>query len=113
MLYWVVSTGFEDVVEAEDVALDIGIGVFDAVAHSGLGCEVDDDVELVLLEQAVHQFTVSDAALYKRPRIARITRMQLFEFPEAVFLQGDIVIVVHVVNANNSGSVQVFEQTLH
>ena len=106
-------TGFEDVVEAEDVALDVGIGVVDAVAHSGLGGDVDHDIELVLLEQLIDKLLIGNAAFYKRPRIARITRMQLFESVEAVFLQGDIVIVVHVVNANNSGSVQVFEQTLH
>ena len=46
----VMPAGFEDVVEAEDVALDVGVGVVDGVADAGLGGEVDDNIELVLLE---------------------------------------------------------------
>ena len=38
------AAGFEDVVEADEVGLDIGIGVGDAIAHTSLGCEVDNDL---------------------------------------------------------------------
>ena len=50
MLDGMMTAGFEDVVEPYDVALDIDIGVLDAVAYSCLGCEVDDDVEVIFLE---------------------------------------------------------------
>ena len=39
----ILPAGFEDIVKAEDIGLDIGIGVFEAVPHAGLGGEVDDD----------------------------------------------------------------------
>ena len=59
----VAATGFEDVVEAHDVALDVGVGVLDAVAHACLGCKVDHDVEVVLLEEAVDERLVGEVSL--------------------------------------------------
>ena len=41
------AAGLEDVVEADDVGLDVGIGVGDAIANTGLSSEVDNDVELL------------------------------------------------------------------
>ena len=48
-----VSACFQDVVESDEVALDVGIRVRDGIADAGLGGEVHDDGEVVLLEQAV------------------------------------------------------------
>ena len=68
MLYGVVAAGFKDVIEPDEVALYIRIGVGDAIAHTGLGSEVDNDVELVLLKQPVDRGLVGNIALDKSPK---------------------------------------------
>ena len=65
MLNGVVAAGLEDVVEANEVALDVGIGVGDAIADARLGSEVYHDVELVLIEEFVNQRFVSNVALHE------------------------------------------------
>lgn len=60
--------GFEDIVEADDVALDVGIGVLYTVAHSGLGGEVDDDIKTMLGKESVDKGFVGKVALYKVER---------------------------------------------
>ena len=42
--------GLEDVGEGDDVALDIGVRILEAVADAGLGREMDDPVEAMLRE---------------------------------------------------------------
>ena len=65
MLNGVVAAGLEDVVEANEVALDVGIGVGYAIADARLGSEVYHDVELVLIEEFVNQRFVGNVALDK------------------------------------------------
>ena len=42
VLYLVVAAAFEDVYEADQVAVDVGVRILDRVADTGLGGEVDD-----------------------------------------------------------------------
>jgi len=49
----VVAAGLEDVGKAYDVALDVGVGVCEGVAHTGLGCEVADAAGFVLGENTI------------------------------------------------------------
>lgn len=48
-----VAALLEDVDESVDVAADVGAGIFDGVAHTGLGGEIDDDIGLLGGEEAV------------------------------------------------------------
>ena len=63
VLHWMMPTGFEDVVETNDVAFDIGVGVLDAVAHAGLGGEIDYNVEVILFEESIDEGFVGDGTL--------------------------------------------------
>ena len=54
MFHFVVAAGLKDVVEPYEVALDIGIGIGDAVAHASLGGQVDDYGYLVFSEDCLH-----------------------------------------------------------
>lgn len=56
------AAGFEDVVEADEVGLDVSIGVGDAIADAGLGCEVDYNLRMVFGEDAVDEGAVGDVA---------------------------------------------------
>jgi len=61
------AAGFEDVVKADDVGLDVGIGVVDAIADASLSGEVDDDVEMMLGKEGVDEGAVSDGAADEGP----------------------------------------------
>ena len=68
MFHGIVATGLEDVIEAYHVALDIGIGVLDAITDACLGCEVDHDIELILGKERIDGGFVGDIAFYKVER---------------------------------------------
>ncbi len=72
-----VSAALEDVQKADDVGIDILVGVVEGVAHAGLGGQVYDPVEAAFLEKAFHRRPVFQlhadkaefrifAALYRR-----------------------------------------------
>ena len=102
VLHGMVSARLQDVVEAHDVALDIDIGVVDAVAHPRLRGQVDHNVGLILLEEAAHQLAVGNAALDGHVVYAR--RFGTRQLPQAVLLERRIVIVVEIINAHNRPS---------
>ena len=105
-----VAAGFEDVVEAYHVRLDIGIGVLNAVAHAGLCREVYHNGRPILREQSVYGSPVGDIPLDERPRTIRVCRA---DFSQAVFLQCYIVVVVHVVYADDGGTRHILQQPHH
>lgn len=92
----VVAAGLEDVVEAHEVALDVGIGVGDAVAHACLCGEVDDDAWLVLLEDAVDGLLVGDVFLEECPVASEGCYLC-----EPFFLEAYVVVVGEGVDADD------------
>ena len=100
------AAGFEDVVEADEVALDVGVGVGDGVADAGLRGEVDDDVGVVLVEDLVDEGPVSEVALDEGPGA------EGFDFFQAGELDVDVVVVVDGVEADDSDCREVLEEAL-
>ena len=94
MLNGIVTAGFEDVVEANDVALDIDIWILDAISHTGLGGKVDHNIEVVFLEELIDKLAVGNGALHEVIAYSRLLTAYLFEFAEPVLLQRDLVITV-------------------
>ena len=92
-----VAAGFEDVVETGQVGVYVGVRVGDAVAHTGLGGQVDHDVRLVDLEQDLDHSFIGNIGLDKREV------GELLQFGQAGLLDADIVVVVHVVDADDGG----------
>ena len=88
MLDLVVTASLQDIVEADKVALDISIGIGDAVADSCLGGEVHDNGNLVFREDFLHCVFVSDGGMGKCP-----VTMQGFNFFQTLILDVDIVVV--------------------
>ncbi len=70
VLNLIVAACFQDVVESDEVALDVGIRVRDGIADSGLGGEVYDDGKVVLLEQAVDGGLVGEVRFDECPLLA-------------------------------------------
>ena len=63
VLHRVVSAGFQDIVEAYHIALDVGIGVLDGVTNPSLGSEVDNDIKVIRGKQLVNLALVCDIHL--------------------------------------------------
>ncbi len=108
MLYLVVAAGFEEVVETDEVTLDVGIGVGDAVAHAGLCGEVDDDGNVVVGEDALDEGLVGYAALDEGPAFCHT-----FYLTQALVFEADIVVVGDGVDADDPDVLHVGEQAFH
>lgn len=81
MFHLVVTAGLKDVVEPYEVALDIGVGVGDAVAHACLGGEVDHYCYLVFGEDCLHSGLVGDGGVDEGPvALQRLYLLQAFIF---------------------------------
>ena len=77
MLYLVVATCFKNVVETYKIALDISIGIGDAVTNTCLCSEVYDNREIVIGENLFYDFLVSDRGVNKLPYIFFGTRITM------------------------------------
>ena len=98
------TASLEDVVEAEDVAVDVGIRISDAVANAGLGGEVHDNLGFVLFKDAIDGSLVSNVSFKEVIGIGGDARNDR----ETVFLQRDIVVIIQVIDVNDRGTMHVF-----
>jgi len=105
VLHAVVAAGLQDVVETDEVALYVGIGVLDAVAYTGLGCEVDHNGWLVFREEAFDTLLVGDGVFDERPVAAKG-----FYPCQALILEVHIVVVGDGVDANDLDVFEVLEE---
>ena len=107
----IVSACFQDVVESDEVALDVGIRVRDGIADAGLGGEVHDDGEVVFLEQAVDGGLVGEVRFDECPLFAGRCR-EGFDFLEALVLDVHVVVVGDAVEPDEFRAVVFGEQLL-
>lgn len=96
MLNFVVTAGFEDVVESDEVGFYIGIRIGDAVAYSCLCGKVHNNLWLILGEEVFDEWFVGNVALYEGKEGV------LLQLLQAVFLETYIVVVVHVIYSDDS-----------
>ena len=87
---------FEHVGESEDVRVHVGQGVFQRVAHARLGGEMNDPIGLLEHECCVEGLGVRNVNLVERKSVASS------ETGEAGSFQGDVVIVVEVVDTDDA-----------
>ena len=81
MFHFVVAACLEDVVESYEVALDVGVGVGDAVAHACLGGQVDHYCYLVFGEDRLHGCLIGDGGVDEGPvALQRLYLLQTFIF---------------------------------
>lgn len=95
MLHRVMAARLEDIEETDDVRVDIRARMVDAVPHTSLRREIDDNVRLILLEQRRDRRLIRQVALDKRER--RILAQDL----QPALLQADIVVVIDIIKADN------------
>lgn len=107
MLDFVVTAGLQDIVETDKVALDISIGIGDAVADSCLSGKVHDNGNLVFREDFLHCVFVSDGGMNKSP-----VAMQGFNFFQPLILDVDIVVVGYRIDTDNLDVLDIMEESL-
>ena len=88
MFHFVVAAGLEDVVESDEVALDIGVGVGDAVANTCLGGEVNHYCYLVFGEDCLHGCLIGDGGVDEGP--VALQRLYLLQ---ALIFDIDIIVI--------------------
>ncbi len=91
----VVSAAFEYVERAEDVALDVGVGLFQRVAHPRLSAQMHDAFEFFGGEQARHRIPIGQIRADEPERAVRR------EPGEARLLERDIVVIVQIVEPDH------------
>ena len=82
------------------------------VAHPRLGGQIHHHVEMVFLKKALHQPLVADGAFDKN-MLCPGTAGGLFYQLQPVFLQGRVVVSVHIVQADDPATCQVLQQPQH
>ena len=98
--------GFQYVVEADEVAFDVGIGVGDAVAYAGLSSQIDYHGGFVLCEKLVHTSFVGDGLFDEHPVAAKC-----FYLCESFLFEIHVVVVGHRVYADDFDVVIVFKES--
>lgn len=97
-----VAAGFQNVVEADEVGFDIYVGVGNGVPYAGLGCQVDYDIRMPGVKNvcdAVFVYQISpDEMVF--PSFDQSRRF--FQFLQAVFLQGYVIVIIHVVDTDDT-----------
>jgi hypothetical protein len=88
-------TALEHVHEADEVAVHVGMGVLQRIAHASLRREVDDAVEAFGREEGFHARPVGDVELDEAESVVRLQAGQ------PVLLEPDVVIVVEIVQADD------------
>jgi hypothetical protein len=91
-----VSAAFENVHEAHDVAVDVGVGIQQGVAHAGLGGKMHHAIEILLGEQRRHAGAICHVHLDE----AEVFRRQ--QPGQTIALEFRAVVVVEVVQADHS-----------
>ena len=89
-----VAAGFQNVVEADDIRLDVDVRVVDAVAHARLCREVDDDIGVIVGKDAVYKCLIRDGTLEERPNRPRRVYGGFLDLPQAVVLERRVIVVV-------------------
>ena len=88
MFDFVVTASLQDIVESDKVALDVSVGISNAVAYSCLSGEVHNNDNLVFREDFLYCVFVSDGGVDKSP-----VTMQGFDFFQTLILDVNIIVV--------------------
>lgn len=107
MLDLVVATCLQDIVETDKVALNVSIGIGDAITDSCLSGKVYDNSNLVFREDFLHCVFVRDGGVDKSP-----VAMQSLYFFQTLILDVNIVVVSNGINTNYLDVLDIVEESL-
>ena len=97
MVHLMMAASFEDIEKANDIRINIGTRMVDAVTHSGLSCQIYNNIRLTRFEYAINSFFIRQITFDKgKP-------WKLMENIQPAFLQRNIIIIVKVIQTKDGG----------
>lgn len=107
MLHLMMMARLQDIVEAYEIALDIGIRVRDGITDTGLRGKIDHYGNPVVTKNLLHGILVRNRRVDECPVPA-----EGLDFAQALVLYVDVVIIGDVVNTDDPDIVNVSEKSL-
>jgi hypothetical protein len=95
----VVTTSLEDVAKTHQVALNVSSWIFQRIANTGLGCKIHHNARLLCRKQLEQGITILQSQALESPS-SRLWRGLCLDASKACLLQGWVVIVIEIVNAD-------------
>ena len=112
MLHRIMTARLQQVIETDDVGFNIDIRVVDAVTHPRLCGKVHHDVKMIISEQLIHQFFITNGAFDKH-MLDRGDFSSFLHKAQPVLLQCRIIVVVHIVKADHCAVRHLLQQPDH
>lgn len=97
MFYRIMAASFQNVIEANHVALDVSIRVGDGVTHTSLSTQIDHNIRVMLLKNAV------DKCFVRKVSLDKCIVLELLKLRKTSFLDADIIVIVHVIQTDDIG----------
>ena len=107
-----VPAGLQNIVEADQVALDIDIRMIDRVTNACLSSQVHHNSGLVFGKYLIHQCLVCDRAA-DEDMLHRRSLRRILDQVQTVFLQCRIIVVAHIVKTDHSTRVHFIQKAEH
>lgn len=107
MLHLMMTARLQDIVEAYEIALDIGVRVRDGITDTGLRGKIDHYGNPVFTKNLLHCILVRNRRVDECPVSA-----EGLDFAQALVLYVDVVIIGNAVNADDADIVNVSEKAL-
>lgn len=95
------TASLQNVVKANQVTFNICIRIGDGIAHASLRRQIHHDARLVVSKNFVDKRFIGKISFDKYPFRISMLRSAFIQLLQAVFLNGYVIIVVHVVQADD------------
>ena len=102
------TASFKYVIETDKVALDISIGISDAVTYSCLGCEINNHGNVIFSEDLLDGGFVGDRIFNESP-----VSVECRDFGQTFFLDIYIIVIGHGVYTDYLYILHIEEKTLY
>jgi len=96
----VAPAGFENIGEADEIRLNVGLGMGQRVSHAGLSSKMDNPVEPILRKHAFYGIAISEISTRESPRSLPFSGL-IAEKAKARLFQRRIVIVINGIEPHN------------
>ena len=110
MLHRIIPACFQDIICADNIALDVDVRMVDGIPHAGLSRQVDHHRRTVLFKYPQEHLLVCNVPLQEEMLHPAFSRSNLNP-GKAPLLQADLVIVVHAVQADHMPAGELVQQT--
>ena len=108
MFYLMIAARLQDIVEAYEITLDIGIRIRDGITYTSLCGEVYNDRNLVLIEDLLHCVLVRNRRVDECPVAA-----EGLDFAQALILYVDIILISYAVYSYDADVSKILEKSFH